>query len=95
MKTLRMKVDRMTCDDCKRHVARALEQAGASFAEADWRRGEAVFSVPRAQTSRRSPRPSPEPATRRGESRPSRRSRPSPPLPAPPVTVEPIATSTS
>jgi mercuric reductase len=35
----------MTCDDCNRHVAHALETAGARDARADYRRGEAVFSL--------------------------------------------------
>jgi mercuric reductase len=40
-----MTVGGMTCDSCNVHVARALSAAGAADAEADWRRGEAVFTV--------------------------------------------------
>jgi mercuric reductase len=42
---MRMRVDGMTCSDCERHVARALEGAGASNVEADFRRGLARLSV--------------------------------------------------
>jgi mercuric reductase len=45
MKKLRMEVRGMTCDSCNRHVARALERAGARDATADWRAGQARFSV--------------------------------------------------
>ncbi len=41
----RMDVQGMTCDDCDRHVADALRQAGAGNAEASYRRGEATFSL--------------------------------------------------
>jgi mercuric reductase len=44
-KRIRMAVQDMTCDDCNRHVAHALETAGAKDARADYRRGEAVFSL--------------------------------------------------
>jgi mercuric reductase len=42
---MRMNVRGMTCDSCNVHVARALTAAGAGAAEADWRRGEAMFAV--------------------------------------------------
>jgi mercuric reductase len=42
---LTMTVKGMTCDTCNVHVARALTAAGATNAEADWRRGEAVFTA--------------------------------------------------
>ncbi len=42
---MRMTVAGMTCDTCNVHVADALRSAGATAAEADWRRGEAVFDV--------------------------------------------------
>jgi len=41
---MRMIVQGMTCDDCNRHVAHALESAGAEQARADFRRGEALFT---------------------------------------------------
>jgi len=41
---LRMTVQGMTCEDCNRHVAEALQRAGANDARADFRRGEAVFT---------------------------------------------------
>lgn len=41
----RMEVEGMTCDSCNRHVEKALARAGAQNAEANWRRGEAVFSA--------------------------------------------------
>ena len=41
---MRMIVEGMTCDDCNRHVAHALESAGAEDAKADFRRGEATFT---------------------------------------------------
>jgi mercuric reductase len=40
-----MEVGGMTCDACNLHVARALERAGAREVAADWRKGEATFSV--------------------------------------------------
>jgi mercuric reductase len=43
-KQMRMTVQGMTCHDCNRHVAEALQRAGATDARADFRRGEAVFS---------------------------------------------------
>ena len=43
-KRMRMIVRGMTCDDCNRHVAHALETAGAEDARADFRRGEANFA---------------------------------------------------
>jgi mercuric reductase len=43
---LLMPVAGMTCDDCERHVVAALERAGATAAEADFRRGEARFRAP-------------------------------------------------
>lgn len=42
---MKMTVDGMTCDTCNVHVANALITAGAGAAEADWRRGEAVFTA--------------------------------------------------
>jgi mercuric reductase len=42
---MKMTVRGMTCDRCNVHVARALTAAGAGAAEADWRRGEAVFTA--------------------------------------------------
>jgi mercuric reductase len=45
VKKLRMEVGGMTCDSCNLHVARALERSGAKDATADWRAGEARFSV--------------------------------------------------
>jgi mercuric reductase len=42
----RMSVAGMTCDHCEASVGRALEGAGALGAEADFRRGEAVFDLP-------------------------------------------------
>jgi mercuric reductase len=43
-KQMRMTVKGMTCEDCNRHVAEALQRAGATDARADFRRGEAVFT---------------------------------------------------
>lgn len=45
-KQMKMTVEGMTCDSCNRHVADALRRAGATEAQADWRRGEAVFTAP-------------------------------------------------
>ncbi len=45
-KQMRMIVQGMTCEDCNRHVAHALESAGAEEARADFRRGEAHFRFP-------------------------------------------------
>lgn len=42
----RMPVASMTCADCERHVVDALNEAGASRAEANFRRGEARFQAP-------------------------------------------------
>ncbi len=42
----RMSVEGMTCGHCEASVGRALEGAGALRAEADFRRGEAVFDLP-------------------------------------------------
>jgi mercuric reductase len=42
----RMSVEGMTCGHCEVAVGRALEGAGALRAEADFRRGEAVFDLP-------------------------------------------------
>ncbi len=42
----RMSVEGMTCGRCEVAVGRALEGAGALRAEADFRRGEAVFDLP-------------------------------------------------
>ena len=42
---MRMNIAGMSCADCEHHVARALEGAGASQVEADFRRGLARFSV--------------------------------------------------
>jgi len=50
-KQMRMIVQGMTCDDCNRHVARALESAGAEQARADFRRGEALFTFAGENTS--------------------------------------------
>ncbi len=50
-KQMRMSVQGMTCDDCNRHVAHALESAGAEQARADFRRGEAVFTFAGENTS--------------------------------------------
>ncbi len=44
-KQMKMSVDGMTCDSCNRHVAEALQRGGAIEARADWRRGEAMFTV--------------------------------------------------
>lgn len=41
-----LSVTGMTCDSCERHVANALERAGAEHAEADFRRGTARFRWP-------------------------------------------------
>src|SRR5712692_9950194 len=45
---LRMRVDGMTCASCERHVEQALLAAGATEADADFRRNEVVLSVPEA-----------------------------------------------
>lgn len=45
---LRMRVGGMTCTDCEVHVSRALRQAGATEATADFRRGIARLRVPEA-----------------------------------------------
>ncbi|MBI4259435.1 MAG: mercury(II) reductase [Actinobacteria bacterium] len=45
MKDVRMEVGGMTCDSCNLHVSRALERAGARRTTADWRAGEARFSL--------------------------------------------------
>jgi mercuric reductase len=45
MKRYRMRVNGMTCDSCNTHVEQALVGAGAREAEANWRRGEALFSM--------------------------------------------------
>ncbi len=50
-KPMRMIVQGMTCDDCNRHVAHALESAGAEQARADFRRGEALFTFAGENTS--------------------------------------------
>lgn len=50
-KQMRMVVQGMTCDDCNRHVAHALESAGAEQARADFRRGEALFTFSGENTS--------------------------------------------
>lgn len=55
----RMSVAGMTCGHCEARVCRALEGAGALEAEADFRRGEAVFDPPEgayAETLRESVR---------------------------------------
>ncbi len=55
----RMSVEGMTCGHCEASVGRALEGAGAFQAEADFRRGEAVFRLPEgadAETLRESVR---------------------------------------
>jgi mercuric reductase len=41
-----LEVGGMTCDDCARHVVRALTEAGAVGVSARWRDGEAHFSWP-------------------------------------------------
>src|SRR3989442_14526669 len=43
---LRIRVDGMTCPSCERHIEQALVSAGALDATADFRRGEAVITVP-------------------------------------------------
>jgi len=43
-KRMRMIVQGMTCEDCNRHVAHALQAAGAEDPRADFRRGEAIFT---------------------------------------------------
>src|SRR5712692_10206716 len=50
-KPMRMLVQGMTCDDCNRHVAHALESAGAEQARADFRRREALFMFAGENTS--------------------------------------------
>src|SRR6266851_5115495 len=45
---LRIRVDGMTCSSCERHVEQALVSAGATEADADFRRGEVVVTVPDA-----------------------------------------------
>jgi mercuric reductase len=42
---LRMAVEGMTCTDCERHVERALQEAGATGVDVDFRRGDATFTV--------------------------------------------------
>jgi mercuric reductase len=42
----RMNIEGMTCDHCETTVKRALENAGARDATADFRRGEATFDLP-------------------------------------------------
>ncbi|MBI3970225.1 MAG: mercury(II) reductase [Chloroflexi bacterium] len=44
---LRMPVEGMTCESCNRHVERALAASGARDVHADYRNGEAVFTVDR------------------------------------------------
>ena len=39
-------VDGMTCESCERHVAAALERAGAEQVTASWRAGQASFVWP-------------------------------------------------
>src|SRR6266536_1105465 len=39
-------VDGMTCNSCERHVADALERAGAEQVTANWRAGQASFAWP-------------------------------------------------
>src|SRR5260370_32033102 len=46
---LRMRVEGMTCAGCERHVEQALVAAGATEADAEFRRNEVVLSVPEAQ----------------------------------------------
>src|SRR5712692_11181895 len=43
---LRIRVEGMTCPSCERHVEQALVSAGAAEADADFRRGEAVITMP-------------------------------------------------
>jgi len=50
-KPMRMIVQGMTCDDCNRHMAHALESAGAEQARADFRRGEVLFTFAGENTS--------------------------------------------
>lgn len=45
MSKFRMRIEGMTCDSCNTHVERALARAGAKEARANWRRGEAVFTL--------------------------------------------------
>ncbi len=42
---LRLQVGGMTCTSCETHVSQALTRAGAQNVSADYRRGEAVFSL--------------------------------------------------
>ncbi len=46
IQTIRMRVEGMTCPSCEVHVARALNEAGAIEARADFRRGEVRFRLP-------------------------------------------------
>src|SRR5579884_1445319 len=41
-----LEVSGMTCDDCARHVASALQSVGAEDVSVSWRAGEARFSWP-------------------------------------------------
>ncbi len=44
-KQIRLVVRGMTCDDCERHVARALERVGAANISVSFRRNEATFDM--------------------------------------------------
>lgn len=46
MQTFDVVVGGMTCDGCARHVADALQQAGAEESSVDWRKGRAVAQGP-------------------------------------------------
>lgn len=46
---IRLKVKGMTCAHCEQTIERALEQAGATEATADFRRGEATFAWPQGK----------------------------------------------
>src|SRR5712691_589428 len=43
----RLPVEGMTCADCERHVTEALQGAGATDLEANFRQGEARFTTPK------------------------------------------------
>lgn len=47
MKKYRINIEGMTCTGCEEHVAVALENLGAKNIEASFRRGEAVFELPK------------------------------------------------
>lgn len=47
-RTIELEVQGMTCEACARHIARALEQAGARDVRVDWRQGRVVLRAPAA-----------------------------------------------